>query len=81
MVTTLSLAINYLGDEGVSAIASALHDNAALTKLNLKNNSVGSAGAKALASALKAGAHGAFLSSQVTTGTEARTRDGPARPA
>lgn len=49
----LRLQHNRLGDEGVTHIANALHDNRTLTKLQLRDTGVGSQGCMALASAIR----------------------------
>ena len=53
-MTTLDLAGNSIGDEGVKAIADSLKSGmAVLTKLNLEYNDMGDAGEKAVRDAVK----------------------------
>jgi len=56
VLTTLSLGINFIGDEVAKAIAEALKVNAVLTKLVLYSISIGDEGAIAIAEALKVNA-------------------------
>jgi len=54
VMTTLDLAVNNIGDEGVEAIAEALKGNAVLTELCLQGNGdIGDAGAQAILSAVE----------------------------
>ena len=50
-LTSLSLGINFMGDEGVTAICEAVQSNKEmkLTSLNIQSNDVGPAGAKSVA--------------------------------
>merc|ERR1712232_1359440 len=53
MGTELCLDSNYIGDEGVRALADTLEKNSTLTKLLLSWNYIGDEGASALARALE----------------------------
>ena len=52
-MTTLSLGINDIGNNGAKALGAALNVNGSLTSLDLNSNSIGKEGALAIASALE----------------------------
>ena len=58
MLTSLSLLVRRIGDEGAKSLASALEVNAVLTKLDLRYNGIGHEGKQAVRDA--AGVRGGF---------------------
>ncbi|CAE7231324.1 NLRC3 [Symbiodinium sp. CCMP2592] len=52
-LTSINLAVCYIGDEGAEVIREALKNNSRLTSINLASNSIGDEGGKAVGEALK----------------------------